>query len=69
MFWKVDKHKWNDQNGIIHPFGKSTKKKNDMDFLVPKIFYSSQKVYIDSRKVYTVEQKDPQPILHLNCKK
>ena len=28
MFWKVDKHKRNDQRGIIHPFGKSTKKLN-----------------------------------------
>ena len=26
MFWKVDKHKRNDQSGIIHSFGKSTKK-------------------------------------------
>ena len=28
MFWKVDKHKQNDQSGIVHPFGKSTKKTN-----------------------------------------
>ena len=26
MFWKIDKQKRNDQSGIIHHFGKSTKK-------------------------------------------
>ena len=51
MFWKVDKHKRNDKNGIIHPFGKSTKKqRNDMDFPKPKIFHDSRKVYIDKHK-------------------
>ena len=55
MFWRVNKHNQNDQNVIIHPFGKSTKKR----------FYNSRKAYIDSWKVYTKEQKDPQPRIHL----
>ena len=32
MFWKEEKHKQNDQSGIVHPFGKSTKKLNDIGF-------------------------------------
>ena len=28
MFWKEDKHKQNDQSGIVHPFGKSRRKSN-----------------------------------------
>jgi len=68
MFRRVDKHKQNDQNGIIHPFGKPTKKtEKDTDFHAPKIFYDSRKVYIDSRKVNTEKQKDPQPILQYIC--
>ena len=74
MFRKVDKHKRNDQNEIIHPFGKPTKKterygfpstKNSLRLSESIQKYDSRKVYIDSWKVYIEEQNDPQLILHL----